>query len=145
MTKQEIIDLVDKYTGICDIIFSEELADALIPRIEQEKQDTLKEFVEWQAKQYKDLYMGDEELNREPTPIEYEPLDDEPITEEELRATPMHDLRMVGEIKEKYPERWTRDIEKLSSYGFDTYKYLLETHQRLKDIEDIIYGEGENK
>ena len=47
MTKQEIIDLVDKYTGICDIIFSEELADALIPRIEQEKKDTLKAFVEW--------------------------------------------------------------------------------------------------
>ena len=47
MTRKEIIDLVDKYTGICDIIFSEELADALIPRIEQEKYDTLKEFVEY--------------------------------------------------------------------------------------------------
>ena len=47
MTRNEIIDLVDKYTGICDIVFSEELADALIPRIEQEKKDTLKEFVEW--------------------------------------------------------------------------------------------------
>ena len=47
MTKQEIIDLVDKYTGICDIVFSEELADALIPRIEQEKYDTLKAFVGW--------------------------------------------------------------------------------------------------
>ena len=84
-------------------------------------------------------------ITSEPTPIEYEPLDDEPITEEELRATPMHDFNAVREIKETYPKRWTRDIEKLSSYGFNTYKYLLETHQRLADIEDIIYGEGENK
>lgn len=42
--KQEIIEIIDKHTGLCDICFYEELADELLVKIEQEKKDTLKEY-----------------------------------------------------------------------------------------------------
>lgn len=63
---------------------------------------------------------------------------DNKLTEEELTATPMNDLRIVSEIKEKYPKRFTKDINNPPS---DYYKLFLETYNRLADIEDIIYGE----
>lgn len=44
---------------------AEKIADELFALIEQEKDDLLKEFVEWQAKQYKDLYYRYEEEIKE--------------------------------------------------------------------------------
>lgn len=68
-----------------------------------------------------------------------------PITEEELRATPMRDLNAVREIKEQYPKRLTKNIEKYFGDERMEHTALMGVYVRLKDIEDIIYGEGENK
>ena len=93
-------------------------------------------------------------ITSEPTQLECEPIDDEPITEEELRATPMNDLNAVREIKEKYPERLTflEDERKtfydpaISMVYTNDRSFDLKTlYYRLANIEDIIYGEVEEK
>ena len=101
-------------------------------------------------------------ITSEPTPIEYEPIEEvkaqrpdvdnahviaaemsRKLTKEELIATPMNDLRIVSEIKEKYPKRLTNKYRIINFVDAkDTLKLVL---QRLADIEDIIYGEGETK
>ena len=83
-------------------------------------------------------------ITSEPTPIEDEDTGIEHVTQEELRATPMNDLRIVSEIKKIYPERLTnKDCVINYAKSFDALKAAL--WYRLKDIEDIIYGEGDEK
>ena len=103
-------------------------------------------------------------ITSEPTQLEYEPIEEvkaqrpdvdnahviaaemsRKLTKEELTATPMNDLRIVSEIKEKFPERLTGHIEKY--FGDERFERtaLSGVYVRLKDIENIIYGEGDEK
>ena len=100
-------------------------------------------------------------ITSEPTPIEYEPIEEvkaqrpdvdnahviaaemsRKLTKEELPATPMNDLRIVSEIKEKYPKRLT-DKKMHSQQQY--IEITKQAYMRLVVIEDIVYGEGEEK
>lgn len=70
MTREEIEnDIINTlfectHSGEDDTISDKEFAEVLADKFIKHENDLLKEFVEWQAKQYKDLYyMYDEEID----------------------------------------------------------------------------------
>jgi len=98
-------------------------------------------------------------ITSEPISFEYEPIEEvkaqrpdvdnahviaaemsRKLTKEELIATPMTDLSIVSEIREKYPKRLT-DKKMHSQQQY--IEITKQAYMRLFIIEDIIYGEEE--
>ena len=152
--KQKAIERLAEYE---DKIEAGTLIDA------KHEQDTLKEFVEWEfkrmiaeAEEYRNDHKGVKAWLDMADTIENEAWlfrnDLENFIKERYNLSNIakrqiqesHDIEKMDKIRELFPERLTGHIEKY--FGDERFERtaLIGVYVRLKDIEDIIYGEENN-